>query len=168
MLREQLEEYVSRFQQASRAKDYSMTDQILKEMLKSLKSTPPDVNNILDLLKEILEGRDLPYTSLVFVAAWQNLSQLYVPSLCKIVLTESLNDWHEQAIELLGDLPNADAVAALKAAIDYRWDYDEFLSVPKKALEALSNINTPEAIEVITQASQSSDEVIREAAAGWL
>lgn len=160
MLREQLEGYSSRM---IRARGH-LTEQILAEMRKEFKSTPPNVNSVLDLLQEILEERDLPYTSLVFVAAWHNLSQLYVPFLCKIVLNKSLNGWHEMSVDLLYDLPNPDAVEALKAAVDYRWDCDAFLCVPKKALEALSNINTPEAIEVITQASQSSDEVIREAA----
>lgn len=146
------------------AKDSKATGQILAEMREAFSSSPPNVSEVVDLLNEIAEGRDVPEACLVFVAASYSLSQVYVPLLCRIVLNASLSAWHELAIEVLGDLANVDSIPALKAAIGYRWDCDAFLCVPTKALEALSNIGSPEALEIITQASESSDEVVREMA----
>ena len=47
-------------------------------------------------------------------------------------------------------------------ALTYRWSYDAGLSVPKKALLALAEIETPEAIKIIKEAMKSSEELIRD------
>ncbi|MFO0883980.1 MAG: hypothetical protein U0894_07325 [Pirellulales bacterium] len=161
MLKQQIESYSTRIRQA---KDSKATEQILAEMREAFSSSPPNVSEVVYLLNEIAEERDVPEACIVFVAASYSLSQVYVPLLCRIVLNASLSAWHELAIEVLGELAHVDSIAALKAAVGYRWDCDAFLCVPTKALEALSNIGSPEALEIITQASESSDEAVREMA----
>lgn len=161
MLKQQIESYSTRMRQAN---DSKATEQILAEMREAFSSSPPNVSEVVDLLNELSEERDVPEACFVFVAASHSGSQVYVPLLCRIVLNASLSAWHELAIEVLGELANVDSIPALKAAVGYRWDCDAFLCVPTKALEALSNIGSPEALEIITQASKSSDEVVREMA----
>jgi HEAT repeat protein len=102
--------------------------------------------------------------SLVLVAAWYSLSQDYVPSLCEIVVSERLADWHEQAIELLGELQSPISVPALVKSLDYRWDYDEWLLVPRKALRSLQAIGTPEAWAAVERARHSGSPQIRQEA----
>ncbi len=133
-----------------------------------LRTNPPSSDEVSHLLHEIIEKPSMLGASLVFVAAWLNLSQDYVPLLCKIVMADELSAWHEQAIELLGELSNPDAVQALARSLDYRWNFDEWLSIPRKALHSLVAIGTEEALAVVKHAAKSDVPEIRNEAAELL
>ena len=83
-------------------------------------------------------------------------------------MTDELSAWHEQAIELLGELSNPDAVHALTRSLGYRWDFDEWLSIPSKALQSLVAIGTEVALAVVKHATQSDVPEIRNEAAELL
>jgi hypothetical protein len=106
--------------------------------------------------------------SLVFVAAWFAPSPEYVPLLCRIVSSGETANWHEQSIELLGVLASVEAIPALTKAVDYRWDFDEWLSIPLKALRSLKAIGTSNALRVLSEAAHSDVTEIREEAASLL
>jgi hypothetical protein len=66
-------------------------------------------------------------------------------------------------------MPDPVAVPCLTRALGYRHGADFGLSVPKKALRALSRIDTQEAWEAIAHTAKASDdECIREAAQWYL
>jgi HEAT repeat protein len=98
------------------------------------------------------------------IAAWYNCSRDYVPILCQILNSESHNGLQENVIEILDELRDRRAIPGLSKALTYRWSYDAGLSVPKKALLALAEIETPEAIAIVKEATQSSEELIRDEA----
>jgi hypothetical protein len=106
--------------------------------------------------------------TLVFMSAWFSPSQDYVPILSEMLFSEEMANWHEQSVELLGALASADAVPALTHAIAYRWDFDEWLSIPRKALRSLKAIGTSDALRAIRQELQSEVGAIREEAAELL
>ena len=120
------------------------------------------------MLHEIIANPSMPEASDVFTAAWFNLSQDYVPQLCTILSDEHLAPWHEQAVELLGELQNPDAVPALVKSLTYRWDFDEWLSIPRKALHSLAAIGTDKAMAIVANAMQSEVQEIRQEAAELL
>ncbi|MEW4452048.1 HEAT repeat domain-containing protein [Bremerella sp. JC817] len=137
-------------------------------MTRELRATPPSSEEVLALLHVIREQPQYELASFVMVAAWFQLSPDYVPVLCEIVLDTRCNDWHEQAIELLDELRDPASIPALIAAIGYRWDYDPWYNVPRKALQALAAIETPEAIAAIQSATTSDIDLIRQEAIDML
>ncbi|GAA4441806.1 HEAT repeat domain-containing protein [Bremerella cremea] len=168
MLSEFLKRYQTRCREASEAKEYSKVTRISEEMTRELRATPPSSDEVLALLRVIPEQPRYELASSVMVSAWFQLSQDYVPVLCEIVLDTRCNSWHEQAIELLDELRDPASVPALVAAIEYRWGYDPWYSVPRKALQALAVIETPEAIAAIQSATTSDVDLIRQEAIDML
>jgi len=80
-----------------------------------LRNSFPDTGEVTSLLERLLADPSMPGASLVFIATWSNLSQEYVSPLCKIIMTDKLSAWHEQAIDILGEVPSPEAVQALAA-----------------------------------------------------
>ena len=168
MLTEKINSYLQRCQAASAAGKFTETIKLLDEMKTELRSSAPDSDEISSLFRELIANPSMPGASLVFVAAWSNLSQDYVSLLCEVLSTERLAAWHEQAVELLGELSNPDAVQALTKSLNYRWDFDEWLNIPRKALHSLASIGTEKAMAVILTARQSDVLEIRQEAAELL
>ena len=161
ILRERLHVYAERVRIASSEKRYSDTVKIVDELRADLTASPPDEQEVLVLLQEIRESSSTPECRYGFIAAWCNLSRSYVPILCEIVALKTLNAVHEPAIELLCELGDERALDVLKKAVSYRWEYDQWFHVPRKALRGLSKIGNQEAIESITAAATSMNEEIK-------
>ncbi len=164
MLLETLNDYLRRCQTATG----SGVSRVLDEMKSWQKENPPVPAEVCSLLRKLLSEGDFPATSLVFCSAWSSLSQDYIPILIEILSSESLAGWHEQTVELLAALPSPNAVAALRRALDYRWDYDEWSAVPRKALAALHAIGTPDALSAVKLATHAKEELIRQDALAYL
>ncbi|MDY7008715.1 MAG: HEAT repeat domain-containing protein, partial [Cyanobacteriota bacterium] len=125
--------------------------------------SPLSVDEVIQELEKYALNPEHPRASFVITtAAWCNLSRDYVPILCQILNSESHNGLHENVIEILDELRDERAIPVLSKALTYRWSYDFGLSVPKKALLALAEIETPEAMTIIKEATQSSEELIRD------
>lgn len=168
MLIDLIQETLARCQAASKVGKYAESVQILDELRALFRTSPPSFEDVSHLFQEIIGNPSMQGASLVFVAAWFNLSQNYVPLLCKILSDERLAASHEQAIELLGKLQNPDAVPSLAKSLNYRWDFDEWLDIPRKALRSLVTIGTEEALTVVKHATQSDvPEIRNEAAQLW-
>lgn len=161
MLDDLFRDYALRFQIASSAKRLDETLRLLDEMKRTLDNNPPETAEIVRRLEKIASDDGDEFASFVLVAAWSNLSCDYCPALCRILELERCNGQHEQAVELLAEVGDARAIPSLTKAVDYRWSYDEWLNVPRKALQALFAIGTPESLAVIRHAAGSSDDYIR-------
>ncbi len=155
MLHNILDKYLELFRDSSTSGRYADTLALLDEMRSEFRRSPPKPLEVVKLLQEVLSNPRLPAASLVFVAAWHSLSQDYVPPLCQIVLSEELAPWHEQAIELLGQLADPASIPALTKALGYRWDFDEWLSIPRKALQSLFAVGTEDAMAAVKEATHS-------------
>ena len=148
MLADMIKDYMDRFRAASSSGKYTETVAILDDMRTGSRTALPDSAEIATLLQKVLLNPDMPGANFCLMAAWYSLSPDYVPLLCEIVSSKAMAAWHEQAVELLGELSDPRAIPALAKALVYRWDYDEWLSVPRKALDALKAIGTEEALAV--------------------
>jgi HEAT repeat protein len=164
MLSNIINNYLTKFKDSSTSGRYADTLTLLDEMRAEFHRSPPKPSEVVDLLEELHSNPRFPGASLVFVAAWFSLSQDYIPLLCEIVSSEELAPWHEQAVELLGELPDPVSVPALTKAVGYRWDFDEWRSVPRKALQSLFAIGTQDALAVVKEANHSDVPEIREQA----
>ena len=140
------------------------TINMLDEMTAEFRDSPPGSDEVTSLFRELVSDPAMPGASFVFVAAWYNLSQTYVPPLCEILSSEKLAAWHEQSVELLGKLANPDSVEALTKSLDYHWEFDEWQNIPRKALHSLKAIGTNEALSVIERARYSKAPEIRQEA----
>ncbi len=161
MLRKILQEYITQFREAAGSGDPSESLALLDRMTKDLRDKPPAVEDVRSEIHEIVKNGETSISQLVLQAAWACPDPSYSQGLACIVVTESLQALHEPAIELLGEIGDDNAVSAIASAIKYRWSYDEWLNVPKKALFALARIGSPEARAAIRGASSSSEESIR-------
>ncbi|MEG4529779.1 HEAT repeat domain-containing protein [Microcoleus sp. D2_18a_D3] len=159
MLSDTIEKYLKLFKEASNGEE---SLRILKEMNKEFEALPPSISEVIQEFKKYVSNPDYPGASFVMSAAWSNLSKDYTPILCQILNNESHYGLHERAIEILEVLRDERAVPALSKALTYRWSYDIWFIVPRKSLFALAEIGTPEAIMIITEATQSSEELIRD------
>ena len=161
MLEEMINRFSKRIRVASSEKRYTDTVKILDELRAELRAKPPEESEVLVLLRKIYESNSVSDARFGFIAAWSNPSSAYVPILCEMVASEECKDVHEPAIELLCELKDARAFEILKKAVSYRWEYDQWLHVPRKALLGLSRIGGHEAIEIIKAAVYSKEEEIQ-------
>lgn len=162
MLSDTINKYLKLFKESPNT---YVSSKIGDEMRRELRNSPPSVDEVIQELEKYALNPKHPGASLVMTAAaWCNLSQDYTPILCKILNSESHNGLHENVVEILDELCDERAIPALSKALTYRWSYDEWFSVPRKALQALAEIDTPEAMAIIKDATQSSEELIREEA----
>jgi len=161
MLKETINRFAEQIRVASSEKRYTDTIKILDELRAELRAVPPEESEVLVLLREIYESSSVSDAQYGFIAAWSNLSSVYVPILCEMVASEKCKDVHEPAIELLCELNDARAFETLKKAVSYRWEYDQWLHVPRKALRGLSRIDGSEVFEIIKAAVDSEEEEIQ-------
>lgn len=164
MLATMIDQCAERCRIASSTKNHAEALKILEDMKTDLRKSPPSADEVSSLLRDVLMNPRMPGASFVFVAAWYNLSQEYVPVLCEILLSRPCAGWHEQTIEILGELANPNAVPALAKSIEYRWEFDEWYSIPRKALQSLNSIGTAAAVAVVEAATMSNIAEIRQEA----
>ena len=159
MLTDTIEKYLKLFKEASNGNESLIISQKMK---KEFAASPPSISEVIQELEKYLSNPDYPGASFIMSAAWSNLSKDYTPILCQILNNQSHYGLHELAIELLEVLRDERAVPVLSKALTYRWSYDIWFIVPRKSLFALAEIGTPEAIMIITEATQSPEELIRD------
>jgi HEAT repeat protein len=88
-----------------------------------------------------------------------------VEPLCELLSVRDGYLQHEWVADLLGEIGDPRAVAALSSACSFDVSGDPFRSLPKRCLEALAAIGTPEALGAIeAQLSSPWPEVQQEAA----
>lgn len=167
-LKETVNRFSERMRTASSEKRYTDTIKILDELRAKLRAEPPEESEVITLLQEVYDSKSASDAQYGFIAAWSNLSAAYVPVLCDIVDSKKCQAVHEPAIELLSELNDPRAFQVLKQAVSYRWDYDEWLHVPRKALQGLSRIGGNDAVEIIRAAAKSDEEEIQNEAVGIL
>lgn len=168
MLSAIIEKYLKLFAEAGSRNDTERCSSLLEQMNQEFRANPPSPDEIAEGLNSIGDNCNLPGASLVFMAAWSNLSSDYTPALCRILDNSDCNAFHEQAVELLQEVGDERAIPALAKAVSYQWDYDEWLLVPRKSLRALASIGTPEAVAALKASVHSSEEPIREEASSLL
>ena len=168
MLDEVIQTYMRKFQAAANERRYGDTLRIGEEMKSQFRADPPAVSEVNRYLDAMAGGYPLPGSDLVFTAVWCNPLRVFQKALCRILESEAAKDFHEQAVELLGEIGDSEAIPALRKALDFRWDYDEWLFVPRKSLRVLHSIGTPESLAIIKQAIASSETLIREEAISLL
>ncbi|MES2788823.1 MAG: hypothetical protein V4719_04315 [Planctomycetota bacterium] len=164
MLIDRIRRYEDLCSQVSEAQKYSEVVRLLDEFRLELRSMPPSVSEIASLLQQVRIDPKMSGASLTFVSAWSNISDEYTDVLCEILTDQNCSQWHEQTVELLAELPNPELVPILTKALGYRWNFDEWNCIPRKALAALFEINTPEAIAAIRYALNSDEQSIRDEA----
>jgi HEAT repeat protein len=162
MLVNVIEKYLLLYKEAAQSKDRKLTWQINKDMIQEFKISPPPINEVIEELNKIILNPDYPGASLALRAIWSNLSGDYTPLLCQILDNELNQDFHEQIVEILDELADERAIPTLSKAVKYQWSYDEWLSIPKKSLQALAAIGTPEAITIIKDATKMPEDLISE------
>ena len=159
MLSNTIDKYLNLFKNSQNTR---ATLKLHDEMIKEFQALPPSVDEVIQELEKFASNSQYPGASFAITAAWSNLSRDYTPILCQILNDELNNSLHEPIVEILGELRDERAFPALSKALTYRWSYDEWLNVPRKSLQALALIGTPEAMIIIKEASKSPEDLICE------
>jgi|GEM_PF-7120923 len=168
MLETTIDSYSEKMRVAANEGRYNDSLALLEEFRSEVRNKSFSASEILDLLcKPNFTDVGSKY-QLAFTAAWYNLSPTYVARLNALLADENASNVHEQVIELLVELGDESSVPALEKAMSYRWDFDEWLSIPKKSLQALNAIGTDRALEIVRMAAQSEIEEIKEEALACL
>lgn len=91
-----------------------------------------------------------------------------VEPLCEVLSVRNAYLQHEWVAELLGEMGDPRAIPALRAACSFEVAGDAFWSLPKRCLEALVAISTPEAVAAAREQLTSPWPEVREWAAELL
>lgn len=161
MLRTLIADYDNRLQQLIDERRHLDYEALNRQMGNDLLQNPPSIEEILGELNAAYAQPEHRLARYAFRAASSNLSPEFAPILSQIVLCASCATWHEYALEILEDLPTVATVEPLKKALSYRWDFDQWLSVPRKAMRALIAIGTPESIALVQEAKNSPEHMLR-------
>jgi HEAT repeat protein len=113
-------------------------------------------------LRGLLTDRDWTRVILWLEAASARPSHGLVAPLCELLSVRDTYLQHEWIAELLGEIGDPHAVAALNDACSFDIEDDAFRSLPKRCLQALSAIGTPAALAAVeSQLSSRWPEVRR-------
>lgn len=134
------------------------------EEIKAYDATSVEISGVLD---HMIRTQQWDHGYGILGAIYLKPSRDYIPVLCRIVDADVEEAPIEPAIERLADMPDPVAVPCLTKALGYRHGQDFGFSVPKKALWALSRIDTQEAWEAIAHTAKASDEECICEAAQW-
>lgn len=168
MLLQVIDRYMKLFAQAGASRDTTRCSELVQEMRQEFTNNPPTTTEVLEGLALIDRSGGCPESEFILSAAWGNLSSQYTPLLCNILLNEQCKNFHEPVVELLQEVGDESAVPALTQALAYRWKYDQWLHVPRKALQALSAIGSPASLDIVRQAMYAPEEALREEASSLL
>lgn len=155
-----LDEYVEEYGRRVRSgKELSL---VQEEMRQWMRDDPPSPEEVCSFLRDVKKNPDLEKAATKFDCLWFNLRPEYVPLLNDILSDdEHLKRWHWPVLLALDELADPRSIPALTKAVGYRYDYDPMFSIPKRALEALAYIDTPEAKAVLEQALTSDEFDLR-------
>jgi len=158
-----LNDTINKYLKFKESPNYRESSRISDEMRREFQNSPTSVEEVIQELEKYALNPKHPGASFVMIAAWHNLSRDYVPILCQILNSEShsYNGLHENVVEILDELRDERAIPALSKVVTYQWSCDNWFGVQKKALLALAEIETPEAMAIVKEATQSSEEIIR-------
>ncbi len=119
-------------------------------------------------LRGLLTDRDSIRILLWIQAADARPSAGLVEPLCDVLSVRDGYVQHEWVAEILGEIGDPRAIPALRDCCAFDVGGDPFRSLPKRCLEALAAIGTPEAIAAIREQLASPWIELREEAAEWL
>ena len=92
-------------------------------------------------------------------------SPKFVDAMCDILLAGTEHEVLERAVDVLIDCPSPRAIPALARALSYELDYDPSHELGKKAIEALAEIGSEEALAHVRRCLSSSVPGLRAEAA---
>jgi HEAT repeat protein len=119
-------------------------------------------------LRGLLTDRDGIRIILWVHAAITRPTRGLVAPLCEVLSVRNAYLQHEWVAELLGEIGDPRAIPALRAACSFEVARDAFRSLPKRCLEALVAIGTPEAVTAAREQLMSPWPEVREWAAELL
>lgn len=137
---------------------------LFNEYVKEMRSHPYSVDQIYSDLAEVLRMGDKTLAQMVLIAAECKPDRRYVDVLCDILRNAEMSNMHINVCSLLGEIGDPSAVECLRDATVATLDWDNKLEVPKSALEALAEIDTLQAREIIESIAQNGPPMLREEA----
>jgi HEAT repeat protein len=123
---------------------------------------------IADGLRGLLSDHDSLQVMLWVRAASEKPTVGLVGPLCDLLSVRDKYLQHEWVAEILGEIGSPLAIPALSDACSFDVSGDPFRSLPKRCLEALATIGTPEAMSAIRSQLSSPWPEVREEAAEFL
>lgn len=141
---------------------------LFNEYVKEMRSHPYSVDQVRADLAEVLRTGDATLVQMVLIAAECMPDRRYVSVLCDILRNDKMSNMHINVCGLLGEIGDPNAVECLRDAIAMVRDWDKQLEIPKSALEALAEIDSPEARHIIESMAQTGPPMLREAAHEFL
>ncbi len=127
-----------------------------------MRSRPYGADQIRASLAETLRMGDATLVQMVLIAAECKPDALYVDVLCCILRDSNLHHMHINVCALLGEIRDPRAVESLHIAATAVADWDKNYEVPRSALAALAEINSPQARSIISSVARTGPPILRE------
>jgi HEAT repeat protein len=161
-------EFAQRFRPAYDAAGLEAFRVTLGEFCNAVRQLTDVERETADGLRGLLSTRDSIRVILWLHAAITRPSPGLVEPLCELLSIRDEYVQHEWVAELLGEIGDPRAIPALRDACSFDVNGDPFRSLPKRCLEALAEIGTPEAMAVVREQLTSPWVEVREWAAELL
>jgi HEAT repeat protein len=144
--------------------DLSEIANLYSEFVLQLQKLSSPIEKIRLILQKIAKDPCMEEANFWLNAAQEHPSLAYLESLCSILSTEKSCIWYEVVIQILAELKDEQAIPALEKALDYDFDTDAWNRIGIECINALAEISTEKAINVIRKAATSPIERIKEEA----
>ncbi len=129
---------------------------------------PSATAEILDAIDWMIKYREWQYGEPLLVMANKNHDPKLASKICSIIELEQPAAPNENAIEFLAEARNTASVPTLIRAVDFRFDFDPTLQIPIKALRALCEVGSQEALEYLRHISRTQHGLLSEEASELL
>lgn len=156
-----IDEYVPRLEAARGTAGIKAWSAATKEFIAAVRELNGIEAEIADGLRGLLSGGDGIRVNLWIEAAGAKPSLGLVQPLCALLSVRDRYLQHEWVAEILGDIGSPLAVPALLDTCSFDLDCDVFRSLPKRCLQALAAIGTPEAMAAIESQLSSPWQDVR-------
>ena len=126
--------------------------------------SPPPLDEVICGLDSLRQRKEWAEGEAWLVMATAVLDSKLVKPLCDILDLEDPSAPNENIVELLIDLKSPESVLSLSKATAVRYEFDPNLQIPIKAMEALCEVGTTDALEHVESIKTSGDDILSEEA----
>jgi hypothetical protein len=141
---------------------------IWEQFRREAAESTPAADEIIDAIDWMIMRREWRFGEPLLVMASRNLDPKVARKICSLIELAEPTAPIENSIELLAETRLSDSVPTLIRAVGFRFDFDPTLQIPTKALQALCEIGSQEALDYLRHVSTTEHGLLGEKASELL
>jgi hypothetical protein len=132
------------------------------ERMRRLKDLTGIEDCVTQALSDAVANQDWDTVELYLLAAFHHPARSMTPILCKALRLRSRAVPNEDALQVLAEIKDSDALDCLREVLYWHPEWDEFDQIGVKALWAIDAIGTDDARKLVAEAAERGSEAVRD------